>query len=128
MNETLINFETAKLAKEKGFTEKRSSAYVYRNELHQSSNYKGILIHSNILCCDIPAPTQSLLQKWLREKYKIDIYIFPCYSESVYSNDRELLGYFPCIQSKSIDKCDCKTVDTYEEALEDGLQQALKLI
>jgi len=80
-------------------------------------------------CIDfISAPTQSLLQRWLREVYKIDIYIFPVYSDSIYSKSRELLGYNPIIQSTIIDECQLKTADSYDLALESGLIAALKLI
>ena len=71
---------------------------------------------------------QYVLQKWLREKHKIDIYIFPLYSDSIYSKDRKLIGYTPIIQSIKIDECSLKTENSYEEALRSALEEGLKII
>lgn len=79
-------------------------------------------------------PTQSLLQKWLRETYGIDISI------DVVDNSRE--GYYELVWMKNDirDYNDEECFDsvrrfyhkgkfrTYEEALEEGLIQGLKLI
>jgi hypothetical protein len=70
-------------------------------------------------------PTQSLLQKWLREVHEISVESTSCWWDdgkkefeyNVYKKD--LGGDSPC--SLSVFK-------TYEEALEVGLQEALKLI
>lgn len=87
MREEIITFETAKLAKEKGF---------------------------NIPSLDY-ATTQSLLQKWLREEHNINI-IPPLY----YSGK----GYLCSVVSTP----KIKFYKTYESALENKLQEALKLI
>lgn len=124
MNEQLVTFETAKLAEEKGFREKCLSAYVYRNEYHQTSDYKGVLVHDNILLCDIYAPTQSLLQKWLREENNIivetTIYTAEYFTYKLYSRNNIIKILF----LGGINEI----YNTYEEALETGLQEALKLI
>lgn len=139
MNETLISFETAKLAKEKGFnlnspgfyscdnpsSEKIGNQLILRDwerwiNFGSEDSQEGTMIYS--------APTQTMLQKWLREVHNIDIYIFPVYSDSTYSLNRKLLGYTPIIQSIKIDECNLKTENTYESALEVALQKALKLI
>ena len=78
------------------------------------------------------APTQSLAQKWLREVHNIHIIIDPFFQ------DGDLFGYNIFIFSNEIEKielelkelsepthCDFKT---YEEALEEGIKQALLLI
>lgn len=62
--------------------------------------------------------TQSMLQKWLREKKETWVYIIPCFECG------DLLSYDVWINGN-------KTPifkDTYEEALEAGLTEALKLI
>ena len=70
------------------------------------------------------APTQSLLQKWLRDKFHLDITI-ACNS---------LTSYFPVIQQLDVDGTTGKgpkylnNYRTYKEALEVGLQEALYLI
>jgi len=81
--------------------------------------------YSSNLIPEIAAPTQSLLQKWLREVHKISVESTSCWWDdgkkefeyNVYKKD--LGGDSPC--SLSVFK-------TYEEALEVGLQEALKLI
>ena len=65
------------------------------------------------------------LQKWLREVHNIDIDITRCNVQ----NHNDGVGYqyeyiTPVIESIS----DFKIYKTYEEALEKGLQEALKLI
>lgn len=67
-------------------------------------------------------PTQSELQKWLREVHNIHISIIP----EIFNTD-EPLFYFIKVQTHKcqIDICGSKI---YEESLEEGLLQALKLI
>lgn len=119
MKEQLISFETAKLAKEKGFNNEgmtHSCNYLY------ASTGKLVSIGSNefwspdsTLICS--APTQSLLQKWLREKHNIQLFIFKqiscCWTWTIWGESA----------STCLDR-----FDTYEQALEKGLQEALKLI
>ena len=62
-------------------------------------------------------PTQSLLQRWLREEHSIWVIVdlnFPQYLYAIRRIGKE-------ITLNSI-------FDSYEKALEEGLQQALKLI
>jgi len=71
-------------------------------------------------------PTQSLLQRWLREVHKIEIDIrpcFTCYDIDVWKNK----GYDD--EKDLDDDRDYKgTFNTYESALEQGLYEALKLV
>lgn len=80
------------------------------------------------------APTQSLLQKWLRDVHKIDIYILG-YGFGYYAQ----LNNVPPANQESVKYVDRRwnmppkdensgNLVTYEEALEKGLQEALKLI
>ena len=123
MTDQLISFKTAKLAKEKGFHEETQTMTVGENypiisNPQEESPYdwnsrKGYSI-----------PTQSLLQKWLREKWFIHIVIQVFHStigkEWTFSAD---VFY----ENGKIDRSGL-TEDTYEEALEQGLIKALKLI
>jgi hypothetical protein len=99
MTEELIILETAKLAKEKGFT--------WFHALLPSLIFE-----------DKYRTTQSLLQKWLREKHDIEIYVRS--SVDLY-NKKYWTTFLPngCLENKN---------NTYEEALEFGLQKGLKLI
>lgn len=118
LKEKLISFETAKLAKEKGF--------------HISSRGEGMgkrvfingeLVNTIFSSKDyIHAPTQSLLQKWLREVHEISIKI-----DDYYTDSRVRFDYNVC-QLGSQEDNPVGIFETYEEALEIGLQEALKLI
>lgn len=134
MNDTLISFETAKLAKEKGFNEYCTIGWVTKEIAgkYLDYNYKynfsqDFILLKNIHFC--PAykpyflnPTQSLLQKWLREKYKIHISIWfnkltkKFRIDSIYSENSEY----------ELEKEG--EYNTYEESLEEGLKSALNLI
>ena len=97
MTEQLISFETFNLAREKG------------------------LIY-NVLTEYTKRPTQSFLQKWLREKYNIDIWCIPIYK------GKKTFHYQLAVESDNILNQTMERYKTYEEALEFGLQEALKLI
>jgi hypothetical protein len=83
MKDTLISFETAKLAKEKGFQEPVCDYYntVEPDRIVTvgafNHNYPA---HGDVT---VSAPTQSLLQKWLRETKNCNVLIFenPDYPE-----------------------------------------------
>lgn len=136
MKEQLITFETAKLAKEKGFdiptiqfytSGKKaylSEAEDYMTERYAESNWNNgrgsYPTEPEKVSCS--APTQSLLQKWLREIHDIHIslnYEVPNYSCTIGGYD----------QNKDEHTCiELYSWMPYEEALEKGLQEALKLI
>ncbi len=142
MKDELITFETAKLAKEKGFGWKTvkcfCSKWIFKiHNRHDddlpifdlewvSKNYPEELIAK--------APTQSLLQRWLREKHGLIITLSACCYIS--SGKPKCSGYRSVIQNMNTGVSDAypKTfdkpnlLDTYEQALEKGLYEALKLI
>ena len=114
MKEELITFKTAKLAQQKGFNVTCLNRYTYAGKLTE-----GMVFDDK----DVFAPTQALLQKWLRDFHDILVmvetrYDFYC---RIYSQNFNNKNYnkFPIITSD---------LKSYEEALEEGLQQALKLI
>ena len=114
MKQQIITFETAKLDKEKGLEQDIYSYPKYSNENSlEYSNYKdGIL-----------APTQSQLQKWLREVYNIYIDIESCL---LGLKNIEYKFYIYDVHKYSRKKS--IIYKTYEDALEIALQEALKLI
>ena len=71
MKETKVSFETAKLAKEKGFVFSTKKIKVGRRESSLGTLF-GSIIYKKINI----TPTQSLLQKWLREVHNIHLTIF----------------------------------------------------
>lgn len=118
MTDTLITFDTAKLAKDIEFDIECYHAFDnIGTESISPYTYK----YSNIDSGTIVRPTQSLLQKWIRENYNIHIAI-----------DRDEDMWKPEIYSliggnKHI-PYGFKNYKTYEDALDAGLLNALKTI
>jgi len=147
MEDTLITFETAKLAKEKGFKEYCFSYYDLKgtkkdNYLENGSStdvefrvdLEDLLDNWNKgIQNTYSAPTQSLLAKWLREVHKIHITVDPIYNKEgtevehyefmVFTNNKSKTNALLDRLNGSYDK-----YKTYEQALEEGLQTALNLI
>ena len=115
MTEELVTLETAKMLIKKGFNE-----------------YRNVVDINNMSNDDLPKrcflqPTQSIAQKWLREIKNLHIEIY-----------RNTCGYgYAIVKANNgtwMKDDDAKGPndggkwDTYEEALEAGLVEALKLI
>jgi len=124
MEEQYISFATAKLAKEKGLKQEIlwDSLWMY-NEIGENeclvdiSEYQRQNLHKWY-----PKPTQSLLQKWLREEKKIDVVAIPVRFTGYLE-----IGYYTHIVC-GIQPMKNYRFDTYEIALEVGLKEALTLI
>ena len=114
MEEQLITFETAKLAKEKGFKSATSRQYNSKGEDYHPLS---IGIQDEEYLKRFPAPTQSLLQKWLREKHGIHIEIIP-------NKNKWHTVMYPLVCIDDVGHFG--DWDTYEQALEEGLYEALK--
>lgn len=127
MQEQLISFKTAKLAKKKGYAISNQLVYDENLEilLPKDPAYPGW--HDYAICNGIcAAPTQSLLQKWLREIHNIHIEIDLDTDDRFYilKPYKYVIDIYQDIEHKFIKEL----IDSYEEALEIGLQEALKLI
>lgn len=131
MKEQLISFDTAKLAKEKGFNEQCSTTYnsLGKVYIHKTKRYNSAFkkitatcTHSNqeFINEKYSAPTQSLLQKWLREEHNHHVTIHPKITP------RNDIVYYAYEGKPKLDWAN--TYTTYEEALEKDLKEALKLI
>ena len=133
--EAYISFETAQIAKEKRFEEKVQKAYIIHKGKHNikiNGDIGEVLIPEGYNFNSDPLkdydewnipyskPTQSLLARWLREKHGKNVY-------SIMSNKGKYIVWVQDIHSlfkvKTTD-----LYDSYEKALEAGLQEALKLI
>ena len=117
MEENLIKFITAKSAKEKGLT---------YDEVGQSYRSNGNFTYGRNDQEFYPAPTQGVLQKWLREKHKISVEVFSLshHNSIVFTyNIKKLLETTIEVLSKNN-----YVFNTYEECLENGLFNALQLI
>ncbi len=120
MQETLITFETAKLAKEKGFDLIVRSAYHYNG-----SNCIQITT-KNSENLGISAPTQSFLQKWLREVHNIEVFVRPFINGE--NHDKHYRCFIVWFDGRMYQDNKYFSNQSYEEALEAGLLEALKLI
>ena len=121
MKEKLISFKTAKLAKEKGFN--IICEYFVKklkNEILTKSQNKNSLLEKN----EYSLSTQALLQKWIREIHKIDVYC-DCVGGGLYYSIIYNNNVYPDDNDKVFEK---EKETSYEEALEEGLYQALLLI
>lgn len=120
MQEQLISFKTAKLAKEKGFNWKTFWFYtiekLYEYDTIEELFECEIKFSSDHFDGSASAPTQSILQKWLREIHNIHIEI-----KEVINNQ-----WTYNLRSKNI-FCN-NNYKSYEDALESGLFNALELI
>ena len=132
MKEELTSFETSVLAKEKGF-----SNIIIGESFKAYSKIKNIITHcydegnkdyvQDQIKSDTPnhyqAPTQSLLQKWLREIHNVDITIFKTQHSyyRVYATKNGVVIWNPMQEQNNKLK-----YKTFEQALEEGLKEVLK--
>lgn len=109
MKEEFVTLETAKLLKEKGFPQRKY--FINVSTLHNCYKY-------------LSEPPQSVAQRWLRETK--DLHIEICYSDKLFWH-YEILSVSNHV---SVGLANRPTIhyNTYEEALEAGIQEALKLI
>lgn len=120
--EEFIKYETALIAKEKGFNIYQSTFYNRTGDFHKSavSGYDFTSCKHNVV-----APTQAVLQKWLREKENIIIYV----EHKIHGKfKREDVFFYRIILPSGIAHNVTQDFKTWEEALEEGLVTALKLI
>ena len=126
IREEICTYEVCKLAKEKGFSQHiGDDAYVVENEY--DDKYE-------VGCCypipfipdylpTITAPTQSLLQRWLREEKKVEAYVRHFEETNKYPHHFGVIITDDKGQTLEIGG---KLFDTYELALEDALKYALE--
>lgn len=111
MEEQLVRFKTAKIARDKGFNIHCIECYMPNGE--ETLDLDKRLSKDN----RIYAPTQSLLQKWLREEKDILVYVDPkshhFFQSHIITQDNEIIG---------------DRGDNWEDVLEDGLYIALQEI
>jgi len=149
MTEELISFETAKLAKDKGFPQdvfntpwyNRFGTECGRTDIDEGGDYlyygSGAYTsepkrkvskeeYYKYTSIKFKAPTQSLLQKWLREKYDIHIIVISNLKNQYFVDyrftDQRVDNDYDLILLSGV------VYNTYEEALEKGLQEALKIV
>lgn len=124
MKEELITFETAKLAKEVGFDWRVRGAFGDELDLREvcapiDYNTEAVFVDRGY----VSAPTQSLLQRWLRDEKNIciEIEVYMCGSGFEYMFKVHDFNSF-----KEIDGDDLE--ESYEQALEAGLFKAMTIL
>lgn len=125
IHEGICTYEVCKLAKEKGFPQYDVDFFYewdgLRN-IHSLCNYNWYR-ESPYPQNFSAAPTQSLLQRWLREEKKVEVYVrhfeetnkYPHHFGTIITGDKG--------ETLEIGE---KMFDTYELALEDALKYALE--
>lgn len=129
MTEELVTLETAKLLKEKGFKEDVFTFYevdCVEGDMILSETYDESENFNEKNDC-LSAPTQSLAQKWLRETKNIHICVYNCACGYGYEISKADNGTH-ITSSVYEGPNDGGEWDIYKDALEAGLQEALKLI
>lgn len=136
IHEEIVTYEVAKLAKEKGFDVPTDRYYHIYDDVIEAQNSLEMTgdgcadFYNSLNQCRCSAPTQSLLQRWLREEKGIQICI-----DSDLNFDDETFVYEWQITNKenfnnggfeihryNSEESHC----TYELALEDALKYALE--
>ena len=129
MKEQLINYDTAILAKAKGFdVPVRYGVYGKQMKLtthyfkhHQEDINWNVSTKQQMHSNATSVPTQSLLQRWLRE-----VHLYHIYPKQDYQNNwfYKIIG----VDHEIFSLTSYLAYKTYEEALEKALQEALNLI
>jgi len=121
MEEQKVMFEIAKLAKEKGFDDYYRDCYDQQGIIIPLFRQAALI--ETVFCS---APTQSLLQRWLREVHNIYVNsdYYQGYPEVRFYYDIKILIDDNYNGNQDSDDA----IYTYEQAMELGLQEALKLI
>ncbi len=137
MEDQLVSFETAKLAKEKGFEFEIKDDDDYERGFHSfmgkrnDPNIISPLSHWYLdtnqnsqqwIATGVDAPTQSLLQRWLREVHNIHVQPLKHFHNKGFKIGKIIRG------EQSYNGPYNKKFNSYEEALEAGLLEALKVI
>ena len=123
IHEEICTYEVCKLAKDKGFPQDVFGTYEMKSScyLEDGRYYKDGCI------CPIEnaysAPTQSLLQRWLREEKELEVYVRNF--EKTTDFPHHYWNFITDGNGKTL-KVGNKMFTTYELALEDALKYALK--
>lgn len=121
MTEEYVMFTTAKLLKEAGFdvpctSQYTEGKYIWNVDYPYNFNQDEF---------GYSRPTQALAARWLREVHKLHVFADRTYE---YALDKFSWGYY--IQSSNYEYCKNFEIgfDSYEQAIEEGLREAIKLI
>ena len=119
IEESYVSFDTAKMLKDVGFDVPCISQYMQNGFRWNGGSLKKVNFneYESVFSC----PTQALAARWLREEHNIFIQLNPTF-------DGWLLDLFDLKKHQYILTNKDANADSYEQALEDGLREAIKLI
>ena len=121
MKEAYVSFETAKLLKEKGFDVCTKSFYKKIDQLlHHNTCALAYWGNSTTL----PAPTQQMAMKWLREVHNIDV----CVCRELDEHNECFDGYIAVVYDNKVYKVTIRDAEKdllYEEACESAIKYCL---
>ena len=124
--EELVSFETAKLAKEKGFNWDSDRCYIYDSHdlTGKTSHWRKEILKGTVIF----APTPAFLQRWLREKHE-KIIIIDYYRAKYFGKIITIKSWlqYVFVPNKMSD-VEEGYFKTYEDALEECLQKTLEQI
>ncbi len=136
IHEEICTYEVCKVAKEKGFN---CEVYnYYQATKYYCESLRGIELHSECWKLEtdecysrynkgsediVSAPTQSLLQRWLRENKEVEVYVRHFEETNKYPHH---FGVIITDNKGEVLEIGAKMFDTYELALEDALKYALE--
>lgn len=139
MTEQLITFETAKLAKELGFTWECIHFYNKKGELEDRYESSGSSTDTNVpiylyefydnynskgwLGVECSAPTQAHLQKWFREVHSLHIVVDVTIDTEWYFTVYNLKD-----KRNAEIQTPAKSYETYEEALNNAFIKTFKIL
>lgn len=124
MKEQFISYETAQLAKLKGFKEPVRYFISHIREIREDGFREYNWNNDDMAKGCYSAPTQSLLHKWLRDVHEIFVIIdlgSQEFSYKIYKGKNKMIQKYDTFKTINFN-------DSYENALEKGLQEGLKLI
>lgn len=127
LKEQLVTFETAKLAREKGFIHMKANCYGDNMCYQLPDGELTNALTGNTVTGYILAPTQSLLHKWLLDIHGYYVIVIPTVTADWTFKIINTLKKDSMEVPPYTDVCG-EDFSTYEAALEAGLYETLKLI
>lgn len=122
IEESYVSFDTAKLLKEVGFDVPCRDFFTIEGDGNVViTEARSCRYHNSFEDCFISRPTLALAARWLREEHNIFIQLNPTF-------DGWLLDLFDLKKHQYILTNKDANADSYETALEVGLQEAIKLM
>lgn len=128
IEESYVSFDTARMLKKAGFDVPCKTYYeiedgeVVRKDGVSKHDYNGM---EDTVCS---RPTQALAARWLRDKHKLHVSVSIV---GLFDGLRDLIYWAFSVMNVNtalFEYIDGNRYDSYEEALEAGLQKTIKLI